>query len=45
MCDRNPFDPYEEDFVLECLPIWVYEEDVDLPWRVANDEAARTIQS
>jgi hypothetical protein len=44
MCDRNPFDPYEEEFVLESLPVWVYEEE-DWPWRVANDEAARTIQS
>jgi hypothetical protein len=44
MCDENPFDPFEEENDLEPPPLWIYEDE-DMPWRVANDGASRTIQS
>jgi hypothetical protein len=43
-CDGDPFDPFDEELIFESIPLWVYEDE-DMPWRVANDGAPRTIQS
>lgn len=34
-CDRDPYDPFDEEIDLEPLPLWVYEED-DSPWKLRN---------